>query len=472
VWFPVTPAIAQTETVPSVILKDQQGVDEFDYVNLPTNSNWENLEYDSSIYDSPYKISLFNPQNGEDAQRLWSQSKSVFAYTFAIGSVSILTRGSLGTDDDDDDDDKKLLEKWVDNVKEGPVWDRDHWFYNYVGHPYIGGMYYQMARKSGYRQWDSAFYSFMMSTFWWEYGVEAFTETPSVQDLVVTPTLGWIVGEWMFSQEQRIRQRGGIVWGSRGWGNTALFFLDPIDSIGSWINNKLGRQFLTAGTGYVSYQDVPLGNSIGASTGKQISLNVRYTIGQGNEPVDSKRYQVITNDPVDTGIIGISLGVGHFRLEDQPIRLITPGWGYGFYDSYDAGAYPELTLGVYFTPRFSGRLRYGRVRVKSEPLEGSHGTAKGSFNYENYGLDLQYYFRPTARTRPFITFGIGEEIFDEDNDVKNFLWNIGLGVHHKISNRWAVYGNWIRHDSPGGITEQSVAIHLLYRFGRGEDGAL
>ena len=148
-WFLVTPAIAQTETVPSVILKDQQVVDEFDYVNLPTNSNWENLEYDSSIYDSPYKISLFNPQNGEDAQRLWSQSKSVFAYTFAIGSVSILTRGSLGTDDDDDDDDddRKLIEKWVDNVKEGPVWDRDHWVYNYVGHPYIGGMDYQMARK-------------------------------------------------------------------------------------------------------------------------------------------------------------------------------------------------------------------------------------------------------------------------------------------------------------------------------------
>jgi hypothetical protein len=336
----------------------------------------------------------------------------------------------------------------------------------------MGGVYYQMARKSGYRQWDSAFYSFMMSTFWWEYGIEAFTETPSVQDLVITPTLGWIVGEWMFSKEQRIRQRGGTVWGSTGWGNTALFILDPIDSIGSWLNNKLGRQFLTAGTGYFSYKDVPLSGSIDGSTTKEVSLGVRYTIGQGNEPIHAKRYQAITDDPVDTGIIGISLGVGHISLEDQPIRLITPGWGYGYYDSYDAGEYPEWTLGVYFTPRFSGRLRYGRLKVKSQPLEGSNTDAVSSFYYENYGLDLQYYFRPTLRTRPFVTFGIGEEIFDEDNDVKNSLWNVGLGVHHKINSRWAVYGNYIRHKNPGGVTEHSASVHLLYRFGRGEDGSL
>lgn len=470
-WLPVAPAIAQSETVPSVVLKDHQVVDEFNYVNLPTNSVWENLEFDSSVYDSPYTISLFKPQNGEDAQRLWSQSKSAFGYMFAISSVSLLLPDSLRTYDDESD--KPLYQKWAENVKDGPVWDRDNWAYNYIGHPYIGGMYYQMARKSGYRQWDSAFYSFMMSTFWWEYGIEAVTEIPSIQDLVVTPTLGWIVGEWMFNQEQRIRQRGGIVWGSRGWGSTALFFLDPVDSIGSWINNKLGRQFLIAGTGYVSYHDVPVHSTIGSSTEKQISLKIQYTIDQGNEPVDYKRYRAITKDPVDTGIIGISLGVGHIQLEDQPIRLITPGWGYGYYDTYDASAYPEWTLGVYFTPRFSARLRYGRANVKSEPSEDSNTDAKGTIAYENYGLDAQYYFRPTARLRPFVTFGIGEEIFDKDKDVTNFLRTVGLGLHYKIDNRWAVYGNWLRHDSPGGgITEHSVSVNLLYRFGRGEDGML
>ena len=93
-------------------------------------------------------------------------------------------------------DDVQLMNKWWDNVQSGPVWDRDDHVINYIGHPYFGGVYYQAARKSGYRQWDAFMYSTLMSTFYWEYGIEAFAEVPSIQDLVVTPTLGWVYGEW------------------------------------------------------------------------------------------------------------------------------------------------------------------------------------------------------------------------------------------------------------------------------------
>ncbi len=461
----VVSVVAEPVDTPSVVRMEQpQPEDEFDYVNLPSNSSWENLEFDNSIYDSPYSISLFNPQNGEDGQRVWSQSKSIFGYVFTLAGASLLLPDSIRGYDDDTGE--PLHEKWGEHVKDGPVWDRDHWFYNYIGHPYQGGMYYQIARKSGYRQWDSAFYSFMMSTFWWEYGIEAFAEIPSIQDLVVTPTLGWVVGEWMFNKEQQIMQRGGTVWGSRRWGSTALFFLDPIDTISGWVNNKLGRQLITAGTGYISYKDAPMGDTFDAPTEKQLSLNFQYTLNQGNEPIYYKRYQAISNDPVDTGIVGISVGVGHFRLEDQLVTLITPSWGLITYDNFDAGTYPEFTLGLYFTPRFSTRLRYGRAKVKSQPTG-------DTFTYENYGLDAQYYFRPESKTRPFITFGIGEEIFDKNRDQTNFLWTFGLGLHHQINNHWAVYGNWIQHTSPDAdVRQQSATVSLLYRFGRGEDGGL
>lgn len=464
-WLVVAPALAQSESEPSVVLKEQQTTDEFDYLNLPTNSHWENLEFDNSIYTSPYKISLFKPQNGEDSQRLWSQSKSVFGDVLAIAGASLLLPDSIRHYDDETGE--PLYKKWGDHVKAGPVWDRDLWFYNYIGHPYLGGAYYQMARKSGYRQWDSAVYSFMMSTFWWEYGIEAFAEIPSIQDLVVTPILGWVVGEWMFNKEQQILQRGGTVWGSRKWGSTALFFLDPIDTVGSWINNRLGHQFITAGTGYVRYDDVPMGSTENAPTEKQFSVGFQYTINQGNEPVYHKRYQAISNDPVDTGIIGISLGVGRIRLEDKLIRLtLQGGWYYVYYDNFEADTYPEFTLGLYFNPRFSTRFRYGRTKVMSEP-------SGDKVTYENYGLDSQYYFNADANTRPFVTFGIGEEIFDKNRKVKNFLLTFGLGLHHKINNRWAVYGNWIVHHSASAdVTQQSASVNLLYRFGRGEDGSL
>ncbi len=162
----VVSVVAEPVDTPSVVRMEQpQPEDEFDYVNLPSNSSWENLEFDNSIYDSPYSISLFNPQNGEDGQRVWSQSKSIFGYVFTLAGASLLLPDSIRGYDDDTGE--PLHEKWGEHVKDGPVWDRDHWFYNYIGHPYQGGMYYQIARKSGYRQWDSAFYSFMMSTFWW-----------------------------------------------------------------------------------------------------------------------------------------------------------------------------------------------------------------------------------------------------------------------------------------------------------------
>jgi len=448
-WLQSAAVFAQSETTASVVLKKEQADDRV-YVNQPTNSHWENLEFDPSIYKTPYKISLFNPGNGEDKKRLWSQTKSIFGYGFGIlGVLALLPEDVTGWGDNEDE---SLIEKWVDNVKEIAVWDRDDWYLNYIGHPYFGGVYYQSARKSGYRQWDSFFYAFMMSTFYWEYGVEAFAEIPAIQDLVVTPVLGWVVGEWAFNKEQQIRQRGGTVWGSRGWGGTALFFLDPVDSLGTWINNKLGRRLLRAGTGYVTYKDVPMGDTPDAPTEKQIQVGVRYTIGQGNESLYYKRYQAISDDPVDTGIIGLSLGVGHIRLDDD--------WG------LESGTFPEWTLGLYFSPRFSTRLRYGRAKLDSK-------TTGRSITYENYSLDTQYYFNSDSKTRPFITAGIGEEMFDKDRDRKNILWNLGLGVHHKINEKWALQADWRHYYSPSKKThEKSVNASMVYRFGRGEDGAL
>ncbi|GAL18175.1 ubiquitin-protein ligase [Vibrio maritimus] len=163
------------------------------YRSISTNSSFEELRQDDSIsqtnfYDSPYRVSLFNPQNGEDSERLWSQTKSIFAYGVGVAGVLALMPESITNWEKDD---IKLMNKWWDNVRSGPVWDRDDHVINYIGHPYFGGVYYQAARKSGYRQWDAFMYSTLMSTFYWEYGIEAFAEVPSIQDLVVTPTLGW-----------------------------------------------------------------------------------------------------------------------------------------------------------------------------------------------------------------------------------------------------------------------------------------
>jgi len=121
--------------------------------------------------------------------------------------------------------------KWKQNVKAGPVWDKDDWVLNYVTHPYAGGIYYMTARSSGFNIFESFLYSAFMSTCFWEYGIEAFAEIPSKQDLIVTPVLGSVVGEGFFYCKKSILRHDKRVLKSRFLGYTSLFLMDPFNTL-------------------------------------------------------------------------------------------------------------------------------------------------------------------------------------------------------------------------------------------------
>ena len=218
----------------------------------------ENSPTDSEGQDNErFRVTLFNPEKGEDKERLWSQTKLIFGLGLAMPTTLDLA-GVI-----DWGPDEYSLSEWWDNVSSGPVWDNDHPAYNYLGHTYFGGVYYQVARKSGYDQWDSFIYTALMSTFYWEYGVEAFFEPPSIQDLIFTPVAGWLYGEWAFNKEREIRSRGGRVAGSQTLGDVALFLLDPVDTIASSLNSMFGKPLFRSGSVWVSRQ--PLRSNKGRS---------------------------------------------------------------------------------------------------------------------------------------------------------------------------------------------------------------
>lgn len=126
---------------------------------------------------------------------------------------------------------KGVLWKWKENVKAGPVWDDDDWVLNYITHPYSGGVYYMTARSSGFTILESFAYSAVMSTFFWEYGIEAFAEVPSTQDLIITPVLGSVVGEGFFYAKKSILRNDHRVLKSRFLGYTSLLLMDPFNTI-------------------------------------------------------------------------------------------------------------------------------------------------------------------------------------------------------------------------------------------------
>lgn len=122
-----------------------------------------------------------------------------------------------------------LFKRWWKHVKEGPVIDGDKFIFNYVLHPYAGAAYYMSARSQGFNVLGSFLYSSFISTIFWEYGIEAFMEIPSIQDLIITPIVGSIMGEGFYLVKRWLVDNGYEVMGSRVLGYILGFLVDPVN---------------------------------------------------------------------------------------------------------------------------------------------------------------------------------------------------------------------------------------------------
>lgn len=90
---------------------------------------------------------------------------------------------------------------------EPPHFDKDKWYINYLGHPYQGTIYYNSMRSQGATWWQSALFG-IGSIALWEYTVEAGFEQPSIQDLIVTPIAGALIGELFHFSTIRMSKNG------------------------------------------------------------------------------------------------------------------------------------------------------------------------------------------------------------------------------------------------------------------------
>ncbi|UTV28661.1 DUF3943 domain-containing protein [Photobacterium atrarenae] len=167
---------------------------------------------------------------------LKAQSYTILGLSVATAGLMTLLPDSVTHWEGADLSLNHLGRQWWDNVSAGPTWDQDDHILNYVMHPYFGGVYYTTARHAGYDEWDSFLYSAALSTFYWEYGIEALAEQPSIQDLIVTPIFGAAVGEWMLLTEAEILANDGQVMHSRFLGDVSLFLLNPVGHIHHWVN--------------------------------------------------------------------------------------------------------------------------------------------------------------------------------------------------------------------------------------------
>lgn len=198
-----------------------------------------NIEKPVSLYALPYSMT----GNSYDWHRLWMNTAALSGAF--VGTLLVLeclpedatswNRAEL--------QDVPLFKRWHNHViKEGPEWDHDKFYFNYILHPYAGAAYFMAARSCGFNFWRSTLYCSVISTVGWEFGIEAFMERPSIQDLFVTPIVGSCIGEGFYHVKRWLVDNDYRLFGSPVLGEILAFLVDPVNEFtGLWLGNPARR---------------------------------------------------------------------------------------------------------------------------------------------------------------------------------------------------------------------------------------
>ncbi|MFO7617628.1 MAG: DUF3943 domain-containing protein, partial [Bacteroidales bacterium] len=84
-----------------------------------------------------------------------------------------------------------------------PVWDRDHWSWNYEAHPYMGSLSY-LSYRNRRAHWLEAIAGTAINSAIYEYLIAGGTQRPSYNDLIITPTLGSLLGESLYQLKKAL----------------------------------------------------------------------------------------------------------------------------------------------------------------------------------------------------------------------------------------------------------------------------
>lgn len=175
-------------------------------------------------FNNPYRDE--NPSQGGHLLK-----QTGYSLVAGVGVMVYLWNQPTSFTNWDKRDQSNIQERYFRNITTRPRFDDDDPVTNYIGHPYAGATYYVMARQNAFNWYQSFGYSVLMSTFFWEYGLEAYAEVPSSQDLIVTPVLGSLFGEGMHQLKQMIKRQDNKVLGSSALGRVSMWLLDPLGHV-------------------------------------------------------------------------------------------------------------------------------------------------------------------------------------------------------------------------------------------------
>lgn len=169
----------------------------------------------------PFHGSAVNDGRTPDWNGLWRDTGLLIGSQFgAAGLIFLMPESVSNWSSEQKNNSFKKYSANVGNL----VFDKDKFYINYVLHPYWGATYYTRGRERGLDKASAFVYSTLMSAVY-EFGVECFFEKPSIQDLIVTPVAGSLLGALIFEPlRDSIKHKQDLSW----YDHAALVLTDPL----------------------------------------------------------------------------------------------------------------------------------------------------------------------------------------------------------------------------------------------------
>lgn len=177
------------DTLNTIYLKDSSNIIQQDTIDNINSEHFKKRKKYPPQFDSLENRFVLRNESANFGRKLMRSSLLVLGFNSGITSLLMVMPEDISKWNK-----KNYKNQFKKSYTSPPVFDKDKWYINYVGHPYQGTIYYNSLRSQGAKAWQAALFG-LGSIALWEYTIEAGFEQPSIQDLIVTPVAGALLGE-------------------------------------------------------------------------------------------------------------------------------------------------------------------------------------------------------------------------------------------------------------------------------------
>jgi hypothetical protein len=313
---------------------------------------------------------------------------------------------------------------WRYNIRKGFEWDNDKFGVNFIGHPYSGNFYFNIARSNGYNFWQSFPFAVEGSLLWEYFGENT---RPSINDIINTPVSGAFLGEVRYRISSNIldeRARGG----ERFFRELVAAIVDPSRAFNRLTQGKMFRvtptevyqkepMNITLYTGIHKVNNKEGSNNKFGTGATNAILHLQIDYGDPFEAVQRKPYDIFrarielgygANKYLISTINGYGLLAGGTIKENRLLGGLFQHFDYWHNNIFEVGA-------IGFGGGLISKMHvgqhsniYSNIHLAVVPLAGNntqYGPDTSNYRFYNFGGGLEGKMEETLNLNNWISLG-------------------------------------------------------------------